>query len=487
MLNLRWEEKGVIMEMRGNLSKINVKYFLRFFICWMLVVAMASCGQKDLQFESEQVENSNVSTEALFFASGVNSEMFLKYMMENGQKSEDSTGNIYYLSAEKDRAVAKNESYLSYNPTTKVVRIIATTKQQTTLSDIVYQYTYTGIINLKFRDSLNHAEFTGIYEQQSAMLTGASSAYYTATINFSIEEMESGTEMADFSKIKYSSAITNASNYQKANEHFNKKEVAEKCYSKLQVGINYVNEIFKKIDSNYSFSGDLLLQKDCTHIATTKEGMTPTCTKDGLSEEIYCPICDKVISNQKTIAATGHKEVIDTGHDSTCTKKGLTNGTHCSVCGEILKAQIEIEKKEHNYFDGICTTCGKQKPSDGLQYSETYYPNYGYSVSKGTCADSQIIINEEISDIPVVAIATETFKNDLTISKVVIPKSITVIGWDAFYGCENLKEIVYLGTIDDWKKINLMGGKWYRIGANEVKCVDGNIAIKVVYESYNYH
>ena len=82
----------------------------------------------------------------------------------------------------------------------------------------------------------------------------------------------------------------------------------------------------------------------------TKE---PTCTTDGTNIRT-CSTCHAI--ETQTIAALGHKEVIDKAVAATCTKTGLTEGKHCSVCNTIIKAQeIVPATGVHKFGDWIIT------------------------------------------------------------------------------------------------------------------------------------
>jgi len=60
---------------------------------------------------------------------------------------------------------------------------------------------------------------------------------------------------------------------------------------------------------------------------------------------------------QEVIKALGHTNIKDAAISPTCTKDGLTEGSHCSVCGEITMAQ-EIIKADHVYVNDYKCACG---------------------------------------------------------------------------------------------------------------------------------
>ena len=86
----------------------------------------------------------------------------------------------------------------------------------------------------------------------------------------------------------------------------------------------------------------------CTHKTTrTISGYPATCTQAGLTDEIVCAECGKVMTKAAAIPAKGHTPVADQGKSATCTETGLTEGSHCSVCNEVLVEQTEIPALGH--------------------------------------------------------------------------------------------------------------------------------------------
>ena len=76
-------------------------------------------------------------------------------------------------------------------------------------------------------------------------------------------------------------------------------------------------------------------------------GRDATCTEDGLTDGLYCAICEKEFEPQQVIPAPGHKEVTDEAVAATCTEDGLTEGKHCEVCGEVFTEQETVPALGH--------------------------------------------------------------------------------------------------------------------------------------------
>ena len=96
---------------------------------------------------------------------------------------------------------------------------------------------------------------------------------------------------------------------------------------------------------------------------------------------------------------------------------------------------------EHTYNENkVCTVCGMDYVSAGLEYSlhsdETCYVVTG----RGTNLDTELIIPATHEGLPVKRIGDRAFK-DTNITNVVLPNSITFIGSFAFANCQNLVSI----------------------------------------------
>lgn len=71
----------------------------------------------------------------------------------------------------------------------------------------------------------------------------------------------------------------------------------------------------------------------------------PTCTESGV-RKYTCVLCGD--EQTETVAATGHNGVSIAGVSPTCTKTGLTDGSKCTLCGIVLTEQKVIPATGHD-------------------------------------------------------------------------------------------------------------------------------------------
>ncbi len=263
------------------------------------------------------------------------------------------------------------------------------------------------------------------------------------------------------------------------------------------------------------------------HTLVIDEAIAATCTKMGLTDGSHCSVCNETIVEQEIIPILGHtsgewiidedstctlwgskhkecsvcgetvasdfidlKEhtpVIDEAKAPTCTETGLTKGSYCSNCNVTLLEQEVIPALGHSWENDVCKNCGNEKVSEGLKYTlssdETYYIVSGI----GTCTDTDIVIPSVYNRLPVTAIASNAFKNNTTITGVVIPESVTSIGSSAFSGCTALTEIHYNATaLKDLAADNKVFYNAGKEGDGITVTIGKNVTKIPVYLFYNY-
>lgn len=146
------------------------------------------------------------------------------------------------------------------------------------------------------------------------------------------------------------------------------------------------------------------------HKAVTDAAVAATCETDGKTEGSHCSVCGKVLTEQKTVKATGHdwdegkitkaatceekgvktytcrtckktrtEDVPALGHQAvtdaavaaTCETDGKTEGSHCSVCGKVLVKQETVKATGHKPVTdaAVAATCETDGKTEGSHCS----------------------------------------------------------------------------------------------------------------------
>ncbi len=171
----------------------------------------------------------------------------------------------------------------------------------------------------------------------------------------------------------------------------------------------------------------------------------PTCTEDGTKVR-YCSCGEH---QSETILSLGHTEVIDSAVAATCTATGLTEGSHCSVCNEVILEQQTIAASGHSFEDRLCNVCGEWDNSEGLEYTSN---GDGTCVVSGigACTDTYVIIPEVSPEGDmVIGIDARAFDECCDITNVRIADSVKSLGWYAFARCTNLKSVILPESLTD--------------------------------------
>ncbi len=192
--------------------------------------------------------------------------------------------------------------------------------------------------------------------------------------------------------------------------------------------------------------GDIILPA-AGHMMTEYPYKAATCTEDGNVAYWYCNVCEKYFSdaegansireNQIGIPATGHSYT-ETVVNPTCITGGYTLH-ECSLCGDSYRDN-ELPKLGHNFVDGVCSVCGEQFYSDGLEFTLSGDKSY-YTVTDVGTATGDIIIPDTFNGLPVREIGEYAFYCCTDITSIAFSSNITYIGVYAFRDCSSLTSI----------------------------------------------
>jgi hypothetical protein len=160
-------------------------------------------------------------------------------------------------------------------------------------------------------------------------------------------------------------------------------DLSKKQITTLDDAMTILSDAIKNYDSNAVISTEAppVTHK---HTLVTDAAVAATCGKDGLTEGSHCSTCNKVITAQKTIPATGNHDYSKTSTTAaTTTKDGKTVKT-CSVCGNtvttatIYKAKtVKLAKTTYTYTGkaikpSVTVKDSKGKAIDKSNYTVTY-------------------------------------------------------------------------------------------------------------------
>lgn len=151
-----------------------------------------------------------------------------------------------------------------------------------------------------------------------------------------------------------------------------------------------------------------------------------TCTENG---EKYRECLECGHKETQTISATGHtfgEFIID---ETPTTQTNGEGHRECSVCHEISKTTISALKSTGLAFE--------------LNEDKTSYSLTGI----GACTDTFVNVPNKYNGLPVTAIKNEAFKDNKTITEIVLTNNITSIGEFAFENCSQLESVTIQNSV----------------------------------------
>ena len=138
----------------------------------------------------------------------------------------------------------------------------------------------------------------------------------------------------------------------------------------------------------------------------------------------------------------------------------------------------DISENKGEFTDGIGDTEetfeSSYERAKNLYYNYIPTGDYTYAVAAvSSDMPKDVVIPSEYAGKKVTAIASNAFRGYKKIVSVGISRLVIKIEDNAFSGCEGLKEIVYGGTVQEWKNIK-KGSCWDNLtGDYRVYCLNG--------------
>lgn len=185
----------------------------------------------------------------------------------------------------------------------------------------------------------------------------------------------------------------------------------------------------------------------CWHTEEIIPAIPATCTETGLTRGKKCSKCDEILETQKYVAALGHWWGATTiTRNPTCTRLGIST-TSCRRCGEIVIDTIPTIPHKFGewyiYEDKWRRDCTNEgciyheiataPSSDAGNFVFIPLEDNTYSVAtKDGSISGVVTIPSTYAGIPVTQIHEEGFAGCEEITAVILPNTITSIGYRAF-------------------------------------------------------
>lgn len=136
--------------------------------------------------------------------------------------------------------------------------------------------------------------------------------------------------------------------------------------------------------------GKFAVTIECTHKETEVKNVTLTdCTEGGYTGDVYCKVCEGLVSKGQQIKAGEHtpaEELVDVC-EATCLVAGYTGDVVCDVCSKVITEGKVVEKKAHEYENDVCKICNRvQNAKVGDTYTFNITEDIPYQVVEFTAA-----------------------------------------------------------------------------------------------------
>ncbi|MCI8409348.1 MAG: leucine-rich repeat protein [Lachnospiraceae bacterium] len=107
---------------------------------------------------------------------------------------------------------------------------------------------------------------------------------------------------------------------------------------------------------------------------------------------------------------------------------------------------------------------------EGFMYAQGFHQNEGECYVDGSRVQEPSVIkipdsakvmklgDDTAKVCTIMGIAPEAFKDEAKLEEVVIPITVKEIGKDAFLNCNNITKVTFLGTKEEWGKVDIEEG-----------------------------
>ena len=163
--------------------------------------------------------------------------------------------------------------------------------------------------------------------------------------------------------------------------------------------------------------------------------VNPTVDSTGIMEQ-NCSICNYI--NRVEIPKLNHEhDYISVVVNSNCIEEGYTK--YICDCGNEYDDNF-TNPLGHKYDNGICIRCGEEEGTEGIIY-ELNQDGLSYEVVGYESQEKEVEIPNVYKGLKVTSIGNRAFAEKTNIISVVIPESVTNIEYDIFAGCASLTSI----------------------------------------------
>ena len=192
------------------------------------------------------------------------------------------------------------------------------------------------------------------------------------------------------------------------------------------------------------------------HTLTKTEEVSPTCMEEG-TEAYYTCTCGMMFADEQATTAITEPTPIAKRHNVTlipkvepsCDIKGAEAHYRCVDCGKryqdkAAQTQISVPQSidalSHDYSTGACSICGYPQPSENLEYVKTSNTTCRLK-NIGTCSDTEIVVPTSVNKLIVTEVAGAAFSDNTSVTKVILPDTITSMGGSVFLNCTALTDV----------------------------------------------